>query len=172
MAKILNPSAVRPTQGAPQWTSCCCRMRSVLHKPILAICHGVQTLNVWWNGSLVQDLKTEVNHRPGREVMEAHPVRIAAQSRLAGLLPEGGAAAVQVNSSHHQAIRAAGDNLLVSAVSPVDGVIEAVELDSAEHFVVGVQWHPERTYSVSPIFAGDFCGICEGCQQLGAATDR
>jgi len=120
-----------------------------LHKPILAICHGVQTLNVWRNGPLVQDLKTAVNHRPGRDVVEAHPVRIAAQSRLAGLLPAGGGAEVQVNSSHHQAIRAAGDNLLVSAVSPADGVIEAVELDSAEHFVVGVQWHPERTYSVS-----------------------
>jgi putative glutamine amidotransferase len=121
-----------------------------LHKPILAICHGVQTLNVWRNGPLVQDLKTAVNHRPGRDVVEAHPVRIAAQSRLAGLLPVVGAAEVQVNSSHHQAIREAGDNLLVSAVSPEDGVIEAVELDSAEHFVVGVQWHPERTYSVSP----------------------
>lgn len=130
-----------------------------LHKPILAICHGVQTLNVWRNGSLVQDLKTEVNHRPGREVMEAHPVRIAAQSRLAGLLPVGGAAEVQVNSSHHQAIRAAGDNLLVSAVSPADGVIEAVELDSAEHFVVGVQWHPERTYSMSPFSRAIFAAF-------------
>ena len=44
-----------------------------LHKPILAICHGAQSLNVWCNGSLVQDLKTPVNHRPGREVVEAHP---------------------------------------------------------------------------------------------------
>ena len=44
-----------------------------LRKPILAICQGVQTLNVWRNGSLIQDLKTEVNHQPGREVVEAHP---------------------------------------------------------------------------------------------------
>jgi len=55
----------------------------------------------------------------------------------------------QVNSSHHQSVRTSGDNLLVAAVSPVDGVIEAVELDSATHFVVGVQWHPERTYAQS-----------------------
>ena len=43
-----------------------------LRKPILAICHGVQTLNVWRNGSLIQDLKTKVNHQPGREVVKAH----------------------------------------------------------------------------------------------------
>src|ERR1035437_1555444 len=63
-----------------------------LHKPILAICHGVQSLNVWLNGSLVQDLKTGVDHRPGRDVVEAHLVRIAPGSRLAGLLPRGYAA--------------------------------------------------------------------------------
>src|ERR1019366_6291580 len=56
-----------------------------LRKPILGICHGTQTLNVWRNGSLVQDLNTPVNHRPGQEVVEAHPVRIAQGSRLARL---------------------------------------------------------------------------------------
>jgi putative glutamine amidotransferase len=56
---------------------------------------------------------------------------------------------VYVNSSHHQAVKQPGDNLIVSAVSPVDGVIEAVELDSPSHWVVAVQWHPERTYAQS-----------------------
>jgi putative glutamine amidotransferase len=120
-----------------------------LRKPILAICHGTQTLNVWRNGSLIQDLKTAVNHRPGREVVEAHPVRIAQGSRLTQILAAAGNAEIPVNSSHHQAIRKAGDNLRVTAVSPGDGVIEAVELDAANHFVVGVQWHPERTYEQS-----------------------
>jgi putative glutamine amidotransferase len=118
-----------------------------LHKPILAICHGAQSLNVWCNGSLVQDLKTPVNHRPGREVVEAHPVRIAQGSRLAKLRPSDEPVEPQVNSSHHQAVRLPGDNLLVTAVSPEDGVVEAVELDSPSHFVLGVQWHPERTYA-------------------------
>ncbi|MGD0901373.1 MAG: gamma-glutamyl-gamma-aminobutyrate hydrolase family protein [Terracidiphilus sp.] len=118
-----------------------------LHKPILAICHGAQSLNVWCNGSLIQDLKTPVDHRPGREVVEAHPVRIAQGSRLAGLLPRDESAEPGVNSSHHQAIRSPGDNLVVTAVSPEDGVIEAVELGSPNHFVLAVQWHPERTYS-------------------------
>jgi putative glutamine amidotransferase len=120
-----------------------------LRKPILAICHGVQTLNVWRNGTLIQDLKTPVNHRPGREVVEAHAVRIAEGSRLSLMLPENTGGELQVNSSHHQALREPGDRLLVTAISPNDRVIEAVELDAADHFVVGVQWHPERTYKQS-----------------------
>jgi len=124
-----------------------------LHKPILAICHGAQTLNVWCFGSLIQDLKadkkTAVNHSPGRDVVEAHPVRITPGSKLASLLPPGESAEPKVNSSHHQAIRRVGDNLRPTAVSPADGVVEAVELKAPDHFVVGVQWHPERTYAVS-----------------------
>ncbi len=120
-----------------------------MHKPILGICMGMQSLNVWCNGSLVQDLKTAVNHSPGREVVEAHTVRVAPGSRLAGLVPRGERAEPKVNSSHHQAIRVPGDNLLVGALSPGDGVIEAVELDSEDHFVLAVQWHPERTYATS-----------------------
>ncbi len=136
-----------------------------LYKPILAICQGVQTLNVWRNGTLIQDLetvlKTPVNHRPGRDVVAAHPVRIAPGSKLARLLPAREAAEPQVNSSHHQAIRTVGDNLLVDAVSPADGVIEAVELDSPEHFVLGVQWHPERTYTVSAFSRAVFAAFVQ-----------
>jgi putative glutamine amidotransferase len=120
-----------------------------MRKPILAICHGAQTLNVWRNGSLVQDLKTAVNHQPGRDVIEAHPVELAQGSRLTEIRGKAGEPDVQVNSSHHQAIRRLGDNLRVAAVSPRDGVVEAVELDAPNHFVVGVQWHPERTYKQS-----------------------
>jgi putative glutamine amidotransferase len=133
-------------------------------KPILAICHGAQTLNVWLNGSLIQDLKTVVSHRPGREVAGAHTVRITLGTRLAGLLPSGVLADVQVNSSHHQAIRATGDNLRVSAVSPGDGVIEAVELNSAEHFVLAVQWHPERSYAESQFSRTIFAVFVEAAE--------
>lgn len=135
-----------------------------LHKPILGICHGAQGLNVWCNGSLIQDLKTTVNHRPGREVVEAHPVRIEADSKLARLLNPDGPAEPQVNSSHHQAIREAGDNLRVVATCPGDGVIEAVELDSASHWVLGVQWHPERTYRQSPYSRAIFAALIEAAE--------
>ena len=136
-----------------------------LQKPILAICGGAQSLNVWRSGSLIQDLKTAVNHRPGREVARAHPVKISAASRLAGLVPEGEEPEPQVNSSHHQAIRRAGDNLVVTAVSPVDGVIEGVELDSQTHFVVGVQWHPERTYAQSEFSRAIFGALINAARE-------
>lgn len=123
-----------------------------LRKPVLAICFGIQSLCVWRNGSLIQDLPAagfgSVNHAPGRTVEEAHAVRVAPGSRLERLVPAGGLP-VFVNSSHHQAVKAAGDNLRVTATSSTDGVIEGVELNSPDHFVVGVQWHPERTYASS-----------------------
>lgn len=135
-----------------------------LYKPVLAICHGTQSLNVWRNGTLVQDLKTQVNHRAGREVVEAHPVRIAPGSRLANLFPGEIAGEVHVNSSHHQAIRTPGDNLLVSAVSLIDGVIESVELDTPSHFVVAVQWHPERTFAQSAFSRAIFAGLYQAAE--------
>ena len=123
-----------------------------LRKPVLAICFGIQSLNAWRGGSLVQDLPAagfgSVNHAPGKTVDEAHAVRVAPGSRLERMVPPVGLP-VLVNSSHHQAIRVAGDNLRVTATSPSDGVIEGVELNSPDHFVVGVQWHPERTYAGS-----------------------
>ncbi len=135
-----------------------------LRKPVLAICHGLQTLNVWRNGTLIQDLKTQVNHRPGRDVIEAHPVRIADGSRLAELTSAAAPAEPQVNSSHHQALRQPGDNLRVVAISPADGVIEAVELDAPDHFVIGVQWHPERTYRESAFSLAIFSDFVEAAR--------
>jgi putative glutamine amidotransferase len=123
-----------------------------LRKPVFAICFGIQSLNAWRGGSLIQDLPaaglTVVDHAPGKQIDEAHPLRIAPGSRLGRILPpaEG---QLLVNSSHHQALKVPGDNLRVTAISPADGVIEAVELNSKDHFVVGVQWHPERTYASS-----------------------
>jgi len=133
-----------------------------LHKPILAICAGVQSLNVWLNGSLIQHLSTAVDHRQGREVIEAHSIRIAPGSRLAAMIPrEAPAAEPPVNSTHHQAIKVTGDGLLVSALSPADGVIEAVELDSRDHFVLGVQWHPERSYTQSAFSRSIFAAFVQ-----------
>jgi putative glutamine amidotransferase len=132
-----------------------------MHKPVLAICGGAQSLNVWLNGSLVQDLKTAVDHRPGRGVVKAHSVRIASGSKLAGLVPHDYATEPEVNSSHHQAIHRLGDGLIVSAVSIGDEVVEAVELASREHFVMGVQWHPERTYTESAFSRAIFAAFVQ-----------
>lgn len=133
-----------------------------LYKPILAICFGLQSLNVWRGGTLVQHLAPmPVNHPAGKSVAIAHSAAIAPDSLLATLLtPEeaptqDGFLRLPINSSHHQAIGIPGDGLRVSARCPQDAVVEAVEGGQASegahaHFVVGVQWHPERSYDISP----------------------
>jgi putative glutamine amidotransferase len=128
-----------------------------LRKPVFAICYGVQALNIWCNGSLYQDLeaqvKTPVNHRAGRDVEYAHPIEIVSGSRLRAIADDAhreiDPREQWVNSSHHQAVRVVGDQLRVNALSPEDGVIEGVELESDSHFVLGVQWHPERSFASS-----------------------
>ncbi|MDE3135169.1 MAG: gamma-glutamyl-gamma-aminobutyrate hydrolase family protein [Acidobacteriota bacterium] len=116
-------------------------------KPVLAICYGTQLLNVYRGGTLVQDIPSELRgsltHKWERErgmPEPHHPARLLAGSVVSRL---GETAETVVNSSHHQSIRMPGRNLRVTAISP-DGVIEAVELESRAHWVVGAQWHPER----------------------------
>ena len=111
--------------------------------PILAICRGMQALNVARGGTLVQDLPSEhpggLSHRQeeaGR--VPTHPVRLTEDSRIARIA---GTTDIDVNSFHHQAVDRLGDGLRAAAWAP-DGVIEAVEDDSDGMFM-GVQWHAE-----------------------------
>jgi len=114
-----------------------------LHKPLLCICYGTQSLNVWKGGTLTQHLTTGIDHKAGRLIAEAHPVAISEETEhLKAFIPS-----IMVNSSHHQAIATPGDGLDVIATAP-DGTVEAVE-QRGQHFVLGVQWHPERTFSGS-----------------------
>lgn len=112
--------------------------------PVLAICRGVQVLNVHRGGALLQDIGQ--SHRDGRKQEEKwrafHPVEIAAGSVATQVL---GTSRLETNSRHHQALDPGrlGDGLVVSGRCPGDGVIEAVELPG-ERFLVGVQWHPEN----------------------------
>jgi putative glutamine amidotransferase len=121
------------------------------HKPVLAICYGIQSLNVYLGGSLIQHLstqdgssevKTTIPHakKEQKETNFRHAIRIEPGSRLAQLAGEPSAL---VNSSHHQAVREPGRGLRVVAHAP-DGVIEAVEWTGDSNWVTGVQWHPER----------------------------
>ena len=123
-----------------------------MRKPILGICYGLQSLNVWRTGTLVQDiaseLKSTIQHDAGRKG-PGHNVRIEPGSKLAEILGEAAANAAQplaVNSSHHQAVEVAGDGLRVAARCPDDGVIEALESTLPDQWAVAVQWHPERSY--------------------------
>lgn len=116
-------------------------------KPVLGICYGLQILNVHRAGSLVQHIESSVNHEAGRKVAVAHDVVVDAGSLLHGIVRESGAntARVPVNSSHHQSADAIGEGLRVSARCPEDGIIEAIEGTDPDHFVLAVQWHPERS---------------------------
>jgi putative glutamine amidotransferase len=121
-----------------------------MHKPVLGICYGLQILNVYRTGTLLQHLDSPVNHEAGRKVAVAHTVEVDPKSKLAEILsrdaPGGQASvAINVNSSHHQAADVVGDGLRAVARSSQDGIIEALEGTSPDHFVLAVQWHPERS---------------------------
>lgn len=118
------------------------------HKPVLGICYGLQSLNVFCSGSLVQHIDSAINHGAGRKVEKAHTVKIEPKSKLAGIV--GATEKVAVNSSHHQSADAAGDGLRVVARCPDDGIIEALEGTAPGHFVLAVQWHPERSVNDGP----------------------
>jgi len=159
-----------------------------LRKPVFGICYGLQSLNVYRSGSLIQhipdflpeDLRTRVNHEAGKTVAIAHAVEIDGGSKLEEILngkdreghglssepalskrsaPKGadkglnenralaaeGKLVIPVNSSHHQSADAIGHGLRISARCTEDGIIEALEGTTADHFVLAVQWHPERS---------------------------
>lgn len=117
-----------------------------LRKPVLGICYGLQSLNVWRTGTLVQHIESNVDHERGRAVKAAHEVAIEPASRLARIV---GAAAAPVNSSHHQSAGVIGDGLRIAARAN-DGVIEAIEGTDPRHWVMAVQWHPERGFDDDP----------------------
>jgi putative glutamine amidotransferase len=129
------------------------------HKPVLAICYGVQILNVFLGGTLIQDIAAETHsaiehqwkNRDAGVPEPHHPAQLHPDSRLARL---SGAARVQINSSHHQSIRNAATGLRVAAVAP-DGIIEGVEFLGDDDWVTGVQWHPERMEQ-DPLSSGLF----------------
>jgi putative glutamine amidotransferase len=133
--------------------------------PILAICRGIQVLNVACGGTLVQDIPSQVpgalEHSfkvpPHEPYSLAHEMWIDKDTLLAKLMRErlSDADACEVNSRHHQAVKEVAPGFRVSATAP-DGVIEAIE-DPGSPFCLGVQFHPEnfwRTGEFRPLFEG------------------
>jgi len=179
-----------------------------MRKPVLGICYGLQSLNVYRTGSLIQhipdflpeELRERVDHEAGKTVAVAHAVEVETGSKLAEIVrgnhlepcgdsrprlsnraqfgstatanapiqeenrevhglsradkaegekgasaPDANRLTLPVNSSHHQAAGAIGDGLRISARCPDDGIIEALEGTAPNHFVLAVQWHPERS---------------------------
>ena len=130
--------------------------------PVLGVCYGAQSINVFRGGSLIQDIPSDVpgavsHDRPGEpEEVKSHGVRLDEGSRLHRL--HGGPEAV-VNSYHHQSVAEPGRDLRIAARAP-DGVAEAVE-DTRGRFVLGVQWHPETGWRTDPLARSLFSAFVE-----------
>jgi putative glutamine amidotransferase len=134
--------------------------------PILAICRGIQELNVALGGTLhqcIHELPGRLNHRSRKDSPDgpygpAHSVALTPGGLLASLL---GATEIMVNSLHSQGIDCPAPKLRVEAVAP-DGQIEAVSLPAAR-FVIGVQWHPEYKVLENPFSQALFSAFARVC---------
>jgi putative glutamine amidotransferase len=142
--------------------------------PLLAICRGIQELNVALGGSLATEIQEQpgrMDHRAPQSDVQAerfairHPVHVKEGSCLAGVL---GAGPVQVNSVHRQAIDRLANGLQVEAVAE-DGTVEAVSVIGARAFAVGVQWHPEYWFASDTPSARIFSGFGDAVRSHAAA---
>lgn len=144
--------------------------------PLLCICRGLQELNVALGGSLVSEVQEQegrMDHRaPETDAQEArfairHPVTVAAGGCLGRIV---GAAQVDVNSLHRQAIGHLADRLRIEALAE-DGVIEAVSVKDAAGFTLGVQWHPEYWAATDGPSAAIFQAFGEAVRAYAARRD-
>ncbi len=145
-------------------------------KPVLAICYGIQSLNVFLGGTLVQDIPSEVStdiehdwptdEEPPTDVF--HFVQIEPGSRLEKMAE---ATKVEVNTSHHQSILKPGGGLRIVSRAP-DGVIEAAEWTGDSTWVIGVQWHPERIVQTHPLAQTLFRDLVAAARVAPGATSR
>jgi putative glutamine amidotransferase len=141
--------------------------------PVLGVCRGLQAINVFAGGSLVQHLEGhESEAYPSAEVTR-HRLELAADSRLAAIL--GDASDLEVNSYHHQAITAdrVAPGLRVSAIAEhpdVGDLVEAVETTDPDRWLVGVQCHPERTESSPPVFERLWRAFVAACAERASRS--
>jgi putative glutamine amidotransferase len=135
--------------------------------PVLAICRGIQELNVALGGSLHQRIHTlsdRLDHRGGpgpHETRYGPKHSIEVTGRLARIV---GADSITVNSLHGQAIDRLGDGLVAEAHAP-DGTVEAVAMPSAPGWLLGVQWHPEWGFAANPHSVAIFAAFGDACRE-------
>jgi putative glutamine amidotransferase len=143
--------------------------------PVLAICRGIQELNVALGGSLIQRVHEQpgkMDHRGGKgplDVTYGPKHSVAVSGLLARIV---GADEIMVNSRHGQCIDRPAPGLVVEGTAP-DGTIEAVSFPTAAGFVLGVQWHPEWRFSENPVYLSLFQAFGDACRaRLGKHVQR
>lgn len=136
--------------------------------PVLAICFGMQILNVFRGGTLYQDIESQIpnciKHEQGiPQVRNSHSIKIKENSFLSRLITNGNNNEnIRVNSSHHQAIKKVGNNLKATAWAK-DGVVECIEDTQKDRFNFGVQWHPELSWKTDELSKNIFETYVEQC---------
>ena len=165
-ARRALPTPPPPTRGRDTVDELLLQDAYNMRKPVLGICYGLQTLNVYRTGSLIQhipdflpeDLRSRVNHEAGKKIAVAHAVEIEKDSKLGEeyVARSGRTSVVRRlekfggNSSPRKFFPSSirdkiGNGLRIAARCPDDGIIEALEGTAPDHFVLAVQWHPERS---------------------------
>ena len=136
--------------------------------PVLAICFGMQALNVWRGGSLYQDVASQcpsaIKHEQGSPLdRRSHFIKVEKGSRLDEIISSKGLAErVKVNSHHHQAVKLLGKNLEATAWAN-DGVVECIQDNRPERWLLGVQWHPELDWRRDQLSLGIFGDFIKNC---------
>jgi putative glutamine amidotransferase len=133
--------------------------------PIFGICFGMQILNVYRGGTLIQDIESQVEncikHQQGKPLARnSHSIEVFENSILSRLITS---KVVQVNSHHHQVVREIGKNLKPTARAK-DGVIECIEDIRDNKFIIGVQWHPELSWKTDELSRKLFETFIEKCK--------
>lgn len=146
-----------------------------LNLPLLAICYGVQILNVFRGGSLIQDIESQVEncvrHQQGQPAARnSHEITLERDSLLFELSGNNVDEKAKVNSHHHQAIRKPGSDLRAVAWAN-DGVIEGIQDLRPERFILGVQWHPELSWGNDKFSRAIFESFVLRCSE-GSARGR
>lgn len=143
-------AATKPNSRRTEFEYKLCKLAIDKKIPILGICGGHQLINVIMGGSLIQHLPDEdhchINHEQHEDRhIPTHKVKIKHDSLLFDIV---GYDEVYVNTTHHQAIRNVGNDLIISSVAE-DGVIESIEHIDKSRCIIGVQWHPEYYHTQS-----------------------
>ena len=135
-------------------------------KPILAICRGIQLINIGLGGTIYQDIPSQfpkdfpiAHKQPFYYTTPSHTVAITPETKMADICQQ---PSIQVNSMHHQAVKELAPHCIVSGVGP-DGLIEAIEMPNYP-FLIGVQWHPEYLWKHNFAAANLFSQFIKACR--------